>query len=179
MNLALIAALVLFVFGTPPQRKPGPGACDHAAPPAGMRWSCAAESPCDCHLVPAGAGDQDRDEGGVRELSGPVAQRVSCRVDYFVVPTYPIAARKAQKQGTVSAMLILTAEGSVQEVRVTSGDPDLAHAASLALQHWRFAPGGRTESIPAYVKFVLSDNPQGSVTGTSLLNLVVTAKAIR
>ena len=76
-------------------------------------------------------------------------------------------------------MLILTTDGAVQEVRVTSGDPELAHAARLAFQRWRFAPGGRTESIPVYVKFVLSNSPQASVTGTSLLNLVVTAKAIR
>lgn len=48
-------------------------------------------------------------------------------------------------------MVILTTDGAVQEVRVTSGDPELAHAARLAFQRWRFAPGGRTESIPAKV----------------------------
>jgi len=75
MNLALLVGVLLFFFGTPAQRKPGPNACDHAAPPAGMRWVCAAEDACDCHLVPAGPGGQDLDEV---EKPGPSALVAQC-----------------------------------------------------------------------------------------------------
>jgi TonB family protein len=144
-----------------------------------MRWVCSAEDPCDCHLVPAGSGDQDLDDAGKRDSSAAVAQGITCHIDFFVVPAYPVAARKARKQGSVSAILVLSTEGTVQEVRIQSGDPELAKAARLALQQWRFTPRGGLQSIPVYVKFALSENPAGSVTGTSLLNLVVTAQPVR
>jgi len=144
-----------------------------------MRWVCAAEDACDCHLVPAGPGGQDLDEVEKPGPSALVAQCIACRIDYFVVPGYPAAAINAQKQGSVSATLVLTAEGVVQEVRIQSGDPEFAKAARLAFQQWWFAPGGRPENIPVHVRFTLSDSPAGPVTGTSLLNLVVTAQPVR
>ena len=172
MKLALMAGLLLMLLGAPPQ-----SACDHAAPPPGMRWACAADLPCECHLVPAG--EHDLDEGGIPESSGPGTQCIACRISYFVVPDYPAAARKAQKHGSVSAMLVLRAEGTVQEARIQSGDPELAQAARAAFQEWRFTPGGHPESVPVWVKFVLSDNAAASVTGTSLLNLTITANPTR
>jgi TonB family protein len=98
---------------------------------------------------------------------------------YFVLPEYPEAARKAQKQGVVSAVLILNAAGEVKEVRVQSGDPALASVVQAAVKQWRFTAGRREESIPMSVKFVLSDRPIGLVTGASLLNPVIVAKAMR
>jgi TonB family protein len=102
-----------------------------------------------------------------------------CRVAFFAIPGYPEEARRTQTQGTVSASLVLTAGGGVEEVRIESGDPQLASAVQSAFQQWRFTPGNRSETIPVSVKFVLEDNPTGSVTGTSLLNTVVTAKPSR
>ena len=128
MKLALMAGLLLMLLGAPRQRN----ACDHAAPPPDMRWACAADEPCECQLVPAGK--HDLDEDGISESSGPAAQSIACRISYFVVPEYPAAARKAQKQGSVSAMLVLGAEGTVQEARIQSGDPELAQAARAAFQ---------------------------------------------
>ena len=173
MKLALMAGLLLMLLGAPRQRN----ACDHAAPPPDMRWACAADHPCECQLVPAGK--HDLDEDGISESSGPAAQSIACRISYFVVPEYPAAARKAQKQGSVSAMLVLGAEGTVQEARIQSGDPELAQAARAAFQQWRFNPGGHPESVPVGVKFVLSDSPAGSVTGTSLLDMTITARPTR
>ena len=173
MKLALMAGLLLMLLGAPRQRN----ACDHAAPPPDMRWACAADEPCECQLVPAGK--HDLDEDGISESSGPAAQSIACRISYFVVPEYPAAARKAQKQGSVSAMLVLGAEGTVQEARIQSGDPELAQAARAAFQQWRFNHGGHPENVPVGVKFVLSDSPAGSVTGTSLLDMTITAHPTR
>lgn len=180
MKLALSAALLWMFCGVPPQTRPNPGGCDHAAPPAGMRWSCAADNPCDCHLVPAGPGAEGGlDSGGISESGDHAKQCLACNVEYFVVPDYPAAAIKAGRQGNVSASLVLTAEGAVQQVQIASGDPELAKAASAALRQWRFTPGMRVRLIPVGVKFVLADHASGSVTGTSLLNLIVSAKPMR
>jgi hypothetical protein len=87
--------------------------------------------------------------------------------------------RDKRKNKASCQTLVLTADGSVEEVRIQSGDPQLASAVQSALQQWRFTPGKRSESIPMSVKFVLSDNPTGLVSGTSLLNAVVTARPAR
>jgi TonB family protein len=69
-------------------------------------------------------------------------------VRFFAIPAYPEAARVAKKQGVVSATLVLTPEGEVKNVRIESGDEQLAVAASSALRAWRFTGAGREESIP-------------------------------
>lgn len=106
-------------------------------------------------------------------------QYVACRLVYFVLPEYPEAARRTQKQGTVSAILILNSGGEVREVRVQSGDPALASVVQAAVKQWRFTAGHRQESIPISVKFELSDRPVGVVTGASLLNPVIVARPMR
>jgi TonB family protein len=174
MNLGVIAGLV-FVVGTPMQIK-HPKACEHAAPPEGMRWVCADENPCDCHLSLMASEDQP--EESPKSLATP-SPCLACRIAFFVIPTYPEGARQAQKQGIVSASLVLTAEGTVEEVRIQSGDPLLAGAVQSAFRQWRFTPGKRSESIPVSVRFSLSDSPTGLVTGASLLNTVVTATPVR
>jgi TonB family protein len=176
MNVGWIAGWVL-LLGMPLQVK-HPGACEHAAPPTGMQWVCANENPCDCQLQPIAS--EDSEDVGVE--SPQVNARVSCldcRIAFFVIPAYPEAARRGQKQGMVSATVVLMADGSVEQVRIQSGDRQLASAVQSAFQQWRFTPGGRAESIPVSVKFVLSENQAGSVTGVSLLNAVVTATPVR
>ncbi len=176
MNRPLFAAL-LFILGLPLQVK-HPQACEHAAPPQGMRWACVKENPCDCHLEPIAAdGSAERDPADTTEMPTALVARgscVTCRIAFFAIPAYPEAARRSQKQGIVSAALILAADGRVEEVRIQSGDPELTGAVQSAFQQWRFTPGKRSETIPVSVRFVLSDSPGGSVSGTSLLNPVVT-----
>lgn len=175
MNVSWMAVLV-FLLGIPFQVT-NKNVCDHAAPPPGMRWQCDINNSCDCHLVPRGSGGGlEGDEGKAEAV--PV-QCVACRVMYFVLPEYPEAARKAQKQGMVSAMLILNPEGEVRDVRVESGDPALASVVQAAVKQWRFTAGHREESIPMSVKFELSDRPTGMVTGASLLNPVIVARPMR
>ena len=167
MNPALIASL-LFLFSMPLQVK-NPSACDHAAPPAGMQWVCPHPNACDCHLQAIAPEDQN-----ANSLPGAVSC-LACRIAFFVIPPYPEAARREQKQGLVSASLVVRSDGSVQEVRIQSGDPQLAHAVQSAFEQWRLTPGNRVESIPVSVNFELSENPSRVVAGTSLLNTVVTA----
>jgi TonB family protein len=176
MNWMRMASLTLVLSALPQVKHPQ--ACDHAAPPPGMQWMCDSENGCNCHLEAVASQDQ-LEEGAVSPSSKTSSACLACRVRFFIIPTYPAAAREAQKQGRVTASLILTPEGQVEQVRIQSGDAQLAEAAQAAFQHWRFAGGGREETIPVSVQFVLSDVAEGSVTGKSLLNTVVTARAGR
>jgi len=154
-----------------------PGACDHAAPPMGMRWVCADNNSCDCLLVANGSGgEEDAGKTVTKPGSSSTQPCLACRVRFFAIPAYPEAARLAKKQGMVSATLVLTPEGEVKNVRIESGDTQLATAARFALSTWRFTGANREESIPVSVKFVLSDSTDIAVSGASLLNPVVTAR---
>jgi len=178
MNLAFVAGL-LFIFGMPLQTK-NSNACDRAAPPAGMQWVCAKENSCDCHLAPMASGEQPEDAAISKPASPASAVAcLACRITFFVIPAYPETARQGHKSGLVSAFLVLGVDGSVEEVRIQSGDPQLTHAVQAALQQWRFTPGNRRESIPVSIRFELSDSPARSVAGGSLLNTVVTAPPVR
>jgi TonB family protein len=177
MNLAWLTVLVL-AFGMPPQMK-NQNACDHAAPPAGMRWVCAAGNSCDCHLAPDRAESRSDDDEFNASPESSLSTSVAGRIEFFAIPAYPEAARRGQKQGVVSATLVLTPEGKVDDVKIQSGDAALASAARTAWQQWRFTPGNRVESIPVSVKFVLAEDTTASVSGASLLNAVVTAHAVR
>lgn len=176
MNWMRISSLILVLSALPQVKHPQ--ACDHAAPPPGMQWVCTPENGCNCHLEAVASQDQ-LEEGAISASSKNSSACLACRVRFFIIPTYPAAAREAQKQGTVTASLILTPGGQVERIRIQSGDAQLAEAAQAAFQQWRFAGGGREETIPVSVQFVLSDGAEGSVTGKSLLNTVVTARATR
>jgi len=58
-----------------------------------------------------------------------------------VEPQYPEAARKARMEGVVILEAIITASGSVEDVKVLkSVNPLLDAAASRAVQQWRYRP---------------------------------------
>jgi protein TonB len=58
-----------------------------------------------------------------------------------VEPSYPEAARKARMEGVVILEAIITASGSVEDVKVLkSVNPLLDSAASRAVQQWRYRP---------------------------------------
>jgi TonB family protein len=64
--------------------------------------------------------------------SGYLLQRVE--------PEYPEAARKQLIQGPVVLTLLVGISGSVKELTVVSGDPQLTKAATDAVWQWRFKP---------------------------------------
>jgi TonB family protein len=168
---------LVLMLGMPLQGK-HPGACDHAAPPAGMRWACSDKNLCDCRLVPdESRGEVESGQGTSKADSSATRPCLACRVRFFAIPAYPETARVANKQGVVTATLVLTPEGEVRNVRVQSGDAQLASAVNAALRRWKFIGGGGEESIPVSVKFVLSANGGAGVSGASILNTVVTAES--
>jgi len=79
-----------------------------------------------------GGGEEPLRVGG--EVKAPVLQQ---KVD----PTYPEAARKARMEGVVILEAIITASGSVEDVRVLkSVNPLLDASAVRAVQQWRYKP---------------------------------------
>jgi TonB family protein len=57
-----------------------------------------------------------------------------------VAPEYPAEARRQHRQGAVVLDVQIGAGGDVDNVRVVSGPPDLAAAASDAMKRWKFKP---------------------------------------
>lgn len=57
-----------------------------------------------------------------------------------VLPQYPEEARQQRVQGPVVLNAWVGTDGSVREVKVISGDPQLVHAAADAVRQWRFQP---------------------------------------
>ena len=79
-----------------------------------------------------GTGDEPLRVGG--DVKAP---QLTNRVE----PSYPEAARKARMEGVVILEAIITASGSVEEVKVLkSVNPLLDAAAQRAVQQWRYRP---------------------------------------
>jgi TonB family protein len=57
-----------------------------------------------------------------------------------VEPAYPEAARDQHIQGQIVLQATVGKDGAVQELKVISGDPQLATAAADAVRQWRFLP---------------------------------------
>lgn len=55
-------------------------------------------------------------------------------------PVYPVLARRARIEGTVRLQAVIAKDGSVHKVEVISGHAVLAHAATEAVQQWRYKP---------------------------------------
>jgi TonB family protein len=71
------------------------------------------------------------------ELSSDAAEGILVR---RVEPDYPEQALAQRVQGPVLLNVRIGTEGTVQGVKVISGDPRLAEAATKAVQQWRFKP---------------------------------------
>lgn len=76
-------------------------------------------------------------------------------------PAYPAEAKADGVEGTVVVQFLVTARGTVGEVRVVRGDPRLSQAVVRAVEQWRFEPGTyqgrpvavwRTASFPFRLK---------------------------
>jgi protein TonB len=65
---------------------------------------------------------------------------VSGAVIYKVNPQYPLAARSARVQGSVVMHAVVGTDGTVQQLRVISGNPLLVNAAMEAVKKWRYSP---------------------------------------
>lgn len=65
-----------------------------------------------------------------------------------VLPEYPEPARQLGIQGPVVLTVLVARDGSVQDVKVSSGHPGLVDAAVEAVKQWRFQPQ-RVKGNPA------------------------------
>jgi protein TonB len=78
------------------------------------------------------------------ESTSPPVTRVSQvtpgELMFSVNPQYPPAARSARVQGAVVMHAIIGTDGSVQQLRLLSGNPLLVHAAMQAVRMWRYRP---------------------------------------
>jgi TonB family protein len=164
--------LVVFaIFAFPTQKR----TCDHPAPPEGMHYVCDPQNSCDCRL------EKDRAETAVASAGSatPTAELCSSSdLKYFVAPAYPAAARRARKQGTVTAQLAVDTSGTAT-VKIESGDAAFAEQVMSALKKWRFAPAASPKALTAIFTFALAGDPTENVvttvSGSSPLNLVIAA----
>lgn len=106
-------------------------------------------------LVAPAAAERPK-ETAPREISPPTRVAVavptppSFSASYLQnpAPRYPLAARRAGEQGTVTLKVLVTSEGLPQRVEVerTSGSTRLDTAALEAVRRWRFLPARRGDS---------------------------------
>jgi len=57
-----------------------------------------------------------------------------------VAPQYPEEARRAHIQGTVLLQVVVSKNGTVEDVQLISGPPELTEAAIKAVKHWKYKP---------------------------------------
>lgn len=70
-----------------------------------------------------------------------VSQGVSLgMVQSKIEPIYPIIARKARVQGTVTLRAIISTHGTIESLQVVDGHPMLVAAAMDAVRQWRYKP---------------------------------------
>jgi TonB family protein len=95
-------------------------------------------------------------ENTVKDLS-PL--QVGSLIDYAtarVAPTYPPAAKTMRMTGTVKVEVVISEDGSIAEVKNTSGPSMLQRAATDALKKWKFKPftrDGQPVKASGFVSF--------------------------
>jgi TonB family protein len=57
-----------------------------------------------------------------------------------VPPVYPLSALQLRREGTVELLATVSKSGSITNVKVVSGDPTLAKAATEAVKQWKYRP---------------------------------------
>jgi protein TonB len=87
------------------------------------------------------------------------------KVVHIEQPHYPLAAKRANVEGVVVVEATVTADGSVEQVKVISGPPLLTEAAVEAVSHWKYEPtflNGQAVAVilTARINFSLSNAQQ-------------------
>jgi len=98
--------------------------------------------------------------GGLRVNADKQQQKLV----HSVRPVYPDAAKQAGIEGTVRLKAIIAKDGTVQDLKVLSGDPALVNAAAEAVRQWRYQPTlleGKPVSVvtTVTVEFRLNSKP--------------------
>jgi TonB family protein len=75
------------------------------------------------------------------KLGVPVSEGVAGgTLVHKVQPVYPLEARRLHLEGTVFLDATITEEGQIENLKLVSGDPVLAKAATEAVTKWRYTP---------------------------------------
>jgi protein TonB len=94
-------------------------------------------------LIAGNPGANPSPKSGNATEAAPIAvssQVASAHLLQRVEPIYPEEARRRYIQGEVVLEAVVGKDGSVQELRLISGDSQLAAAAAAAVRQWRFRP---------------------------------------
>jgi protein TonB len=91
----------------------------------------------------------------------PVSRMMEGNLIHRVEPSYPSIAKQARIQGSVLLRATIGKDGSIENLRLLSGHPMLAQAATEAVRQWRYRPyflNGEPVEVETQVtvKFVLS-----------------------
>ena len=76
-----------------------------------------------------------------------------------VEPVYPPVARQLQRKGRVELRAIISTDGSIQSLEVTSGDPLLIQSALTAVRAWRYRPtilNGKPVEVDSHITVIYS-----------------------
>lgn len=71
-------------------------------------------------------------------------------------PRYPQLAARMRVQGTVKLNATVESDGRVSDVKVVSGKPMLAGAATQAVQDWKYEPSNEKSTQSITVDFALA-----------------------
>ena len=102
---------------------------------------------------------------------------------YRVPPKYPKEARRAKVQGSVTLNAVIGKDGSVQNIKLTCGDPLLVNAAMDAVRQWRYKPyqlNGEPVEAPTTitVNFSLSNLGNEKIDDCNRLSGPLTAQSV-
>lgn len=78
-------------------------------------------------------------------------------------PVYPSEAKVAGIQGVVVLECTVAKDGHVSDVKVISGDPNLAESATQAVKQWQFAPLDKAPAVTKIeINYTLADKKPGA-----------------
>ena len=83
----------------------------------------------------------------ISSLPAMGADESARKVKTKVQPAYPDLARRMNLSGTVKCQVVVASNGSPKTIKPTGGNPVLIEAATDALKHWRWEPGGETTEV--------------------------------
>ena len=106
-----------------------------------------APAPSALGIATTGAGAPPPDLGSGSDAPKPLLQRLNISQGVStgllikkVQPTYPSAALTMRIEGTVELVATVSKTGDITNVKVTSGDSQLAKAAVSAVKQWKYKP---------------------------------------
>lgn len=105
-------------------------------------WVCAGVLPLSATLVAQDAKESPQKPQPVPEAGTPVRVRVSEKISQTLLvakvpPHYPDEARAKHIEGSVVLVTEISPEGAVESMKMVSGDPLLATAATDAVKRWK------------------------------------------